>query len=410
MDEKLTLGPGEFGPVRKFPEGGLEIRPLTVFIGKQGVGKSLVSQILYFFRNLPFLVQYYEARGGTSSEKIINDILDHLRSDKHPFSTFSSSDVFPTVNMEWDRYGLPSGLGIQLNKADLQAVMFGELPNYVERIRKGSPNFTNKKSAIFVPAERGLLFSARSPSTWQLLSMPSTMILFADAMEEAGNTYRRWENGKPDTNEGIWVRNQGKDILSGEIENIGDIWRWKVDKNIALDIGMASSGQKANGPLVLLSEVLFSWRKEGIIDDPFYLHIEEPEIHLHPAAQDTLTRILAYLVNNGFNVIVTTHSLTVLYTLNNLISASELLPKDLREDGVPEPEVRLSPDKVAAYLFKDDGEVESILMPVDLSIEENGKEKIEWLDEDRLREMDQNLEQQLNRIRSYGVLWGVKGK
>jgi hypothetical protein len=47
--------------IKGLPPDGLEIKPLTVFIGKQGTGKSLISQLIYFFYNLPYLIVYQQA-------------------------------------------------------------------------------------------------------------------------------------------------------------------------------------------------------------------------------------------------------------------------------------------------------------------------------------------------------------
>jgi len=43
----LRIERGRLGPLMKTPEEGIEIRPLTLFIGRQGTGKSLVSQLAY---------------------------------------------------------------------------------------------------------------------------------------------------------------------------------------------------------------------------------------------------------------------------------------------------------------------------------------------------------------------------
>ena len=280
----------------------------------------------------------------------------------------------------------------------------GALATYINQIREGYIPVHPRGQALFIPTERVIYSHARGPSTWQLLSLPSTLIFFADALEEAAVLAL-------DSPEGRWINALGKSALSGEAIRQNSLWKWKVDDNTILDIDVASSGQKANWPIVKLAQALFSWRSEGLIGEPFHIHVEEPEIHLHPAAQVAIVKILAYLVNQGFKVLVTTHSLTVLYTLNNLVTASQMLPPELRDDRVPEPEVRLKPEQVSAYLFTETGEVESIVTPVEFSAEENGQEKsVQWLNEDKLREVDQHLEQELNRIRTYGLLWGQEAQ
>ena len=74
-----------------------------------------------------------------------------------------------------------------------------------------------------------------------------------------------------------------------------------------------------------------------------------------------LVRILAFLVHHGFRVVVTTHSLTTLYALNNLVLASSL--GEQADGDIPEPAVRLRPEQVAAYALHPDGHALNIVDP-----------------------------------------------
>ena len=80
------------------------------------------------------------------------------------------------------------------------------------------------------------------------------------------------------------------------------------------------------------------------------LIVEEPESHLHPAAQVEFTRQLSALVRAGVRVIVTTHSEWVLQELANTVQRSAL-PAPRRKE-VSGAEVALRPDEVGAWLFK----------------------------------------------------------
>ncbi|KKZ15482.1 MAG: hypothetical protein TH68_00105 [Candidatus Synechococcus spongiarum 142] len=83
------------------------------------------------------------------------------------------------------------------------------------------------------------------------------------------------------------------------------------------------------------------------------LIIEEPEAHLHPAAQTQMAKTLAALVCAGVRVLVTTHSNWLLQEMANLVREGELRQAQ-GED--PEPDVSapwLNPKEVGVWLFKD---------------------------------------------------------
>ncbi len=78
--------------------------------------------------------------------------------------------------------------------------------------------------------------------------------------------------------------------------------------------------------------------------------IEEPEAHLHPAAQTMLARELVRLVDAGVQVIITTHSDWFLEQIGNLVQLSSLEPA--RRSGIAD--MALEPKQVGAWLFKPD--------------------------------------------------------
>ncbi len=71
--------------------------------------------------------------------------------------------------------------------------------------------------------------------------------------------------------------------------------------------------------------------------------VEEPEAHLHPAAQRDISRILVQLVNAGVHVLVTTHSDDILENIGNFIHAAEINKKIKGQ--------ALEKEKISVYLF-----------------------------------------------------------
>lgn len=85
------------------------------------------------------------------------------------------------------------------------------------------------------------------------------------------------------------------------------------------------------------------------------LIIDEPEINLHPDNQYHLARVIAMLANAGVKVVVSTHSLTFIQELNNLMMLAQLEESTEKTNIMDQcrylPEMELAPNRVRAYLF-----------------------------------------------------------
>ena len=112
------------------------------------------------------------------------------------------------------------------------------------------------------------------------------------------------------------------------------------EKKFTLD--QTSSMVSELAPLVLFLKYLV---RSGDL-----LILEEPESHLHPAAQRQLARGIVRLVNAGVKVLITTHSDIIISQVNNLLALRQA-SEELIEQGGFEPEDFLQPDQVGAYLF-----------------------------------------------------------
>ncbi|WP_158537843.1 AAA family ATPase [Flavobacterium sp. AG291] len=108
------------------------------------------------------------------------------------------------------------------------------------------------------------------------------------------------------------------DLLNGtvEISNDGEIqFKPKQSPKKVLPIHMTASIIKSLSSLVVYLKHIAQPNDLIIID--------EPEINLHPDNQIILTRLFARLINNGFRLLISTHSDYVVRELNNLIMLSE---------------------------------------------------------------------------------------
>ena len=85
------------------------------------------------------------------------------------------------------------------------------------------------------------------------------------------------------------------------------------------------------------------------------LIIEEPESHLHPAAQRQMARGIVRLVNAGVRVLVTTHSEFMISQLNNLRRINYASDRWLKKNGFTREDC-LKHDDISAYAFRWDKE------------------------------------------------------
>ncbi len=114
---------------------------------------------------------------------------------------------------------------------------------------------------------------------------------------------------------------------------------------------------------------LASSSARGILDLYFYLKhlaapgqilmIDEPESHLSPSNQILMARLLAFCVNNGIKVLITTHSDYIVKEINNLImlhrdfeGKQEFLKKHKKEYTEKD---CLDPNSVKAYICEKGG-------------------------------------------------------
>ncbi len=94
----------------------------------------------------------------------------------------------------------------------------------------------------------------------------------------------------------------------------------------------------------------------GAVSPGDMLIIEEPEAHLHPAAQTQIAKTLARLVRAGVKVVVTTHSEWLLSEIANLMREGELADRDKNGDSDTLGSSLLLPDEVGVWLFREGGD------------------------------------------------------
>ncbi|WP_419802030.1 AAA family ATPase [Mucilaginibacter sp.] len=142
-----------------------------------------------------------------------------------------------------------------------------------------------------------------------------------------------------------------KEILKGKItvSKDGDVLFNPSKSNIKnLNIHLSASVVKS------LSNLVFYFRHLAQHND--FIIIDEPELNLHPDNQIIMARLIAEIVNNGFKVLISTHSDYIVKELNNLIrinhGSDEIKDKLMSLYGYSENNL-LRKEQIGVYLFKD---------------------------------------------------------
>lgn len=141
-----------------------------------------------------------------------------------------------------------------------------------------------------------------------------------------------------------------------------------------------------------LSGLIIYLRHQATSND--LIIIDEPELNLHPDNQILLTRIFAKLVNNGFRLLISTHSDYIIREINNLIMLSSKKPeiKILSEQFGYQEDHKLDPNIVGAYLFNFNSDNNTKVVVEILPVLENGFE-IKTIDEaiNKLNDVSEEL-------------------
>lgn len=374
---------GGLGPV---PACDIELRPFTVFIGPQGVGKSLVAQAAYAIEDRQFLLFRAISREGAEAESGAGAfpwVLNRLRSPGRSLSTFANT----SAKVQWLSGGTDHDFAFSVNQGGPR-IRFSardrKLLNDTARelrLRKTAP----PHRAIFFPTERIVIPQLANVLAESLLRLPITYELFSHWLHEMVVDAVETGPTRPESNE---LARLGEAALAGSAERTQGRWFWQVTRKKTgprFDLDLASSGQRANWSIPYVARGLLALRERSEIARDFTLYVEEPEVHLHPRAQHHIVLMLALLVNHGFRVVLTTHSLTVLYSLNNLIQAS-LLGGETNAK-VPGQSYRLQANEVSVYSFKASEAPRQLVDPAKA-----------FVDERPLSEMNDELSQELNRI------------
>ena len=368
--------------VGPFREADIELRPLTVFIGPNGTGKSFILRLLYSFSSaLPDFselakegitqesaIKSLEAGIKESLKRIVGSNLLRkgrtegeilLSSELADFEVKVGSDLHPGV-----RFKVKEALDSLVSS--YEGVM-SKLPQKGDQVKVYQ---TVLRLTWLVALMYILWFIAEQGVPPPLLpfSIPDSSLFLiynraglADAFNSLGNYAKSFEVlGELERSYTIAYSRLLDDFDQGNVD-LGIIKGYFEELGFNLEL-VEKEGVKLpyvrtwTGLLLPLSEAPSGVRESlpvalALASKTFkVIYIEEPEAHLHPRAQRLIARVISRAVNSGKFVIMSTHSDFLLSSLSNLIALNSHKER-AGNLGVSENEA-LSPDNVAVYLTK----------------------------------------------------------
>ena len=439
----ITLRVENFGP---FEEARVEIKPLTIFIGRNSVGKSLLLYLAWalssatpafekvetgwedYIKVVEAVVEKVE-RGESPREEIIEaarlfyrDILARAVEAgleerlKHAFGVelrelVKQGKERATIELQAECGRLKATISETLKIEELDICLDRVLETlHVERSTRDKHirvRYANKEKEIaiygvkdpgdfiigLIAYSTGLAFEALFLSTWGPSPLlPDSRAGIARALLKPYTTVSM-PLGVDAEYRDLYFRlaewlyeNQGVlEELRPLLEELGVTPR-PVFKAGVYEVEVCSWAGKCAPISMAPSGVREVLSVALALVYPGYINVfvEEPEAHLHPRALRHLVRLIARAVNGGKNVLITTHSDYLIGYINNLIVASKLPRDRLKELGYREDEV-LEPGQVAAYLIKPLGD-KAVVEPIEVSEDGISEEEFSKIAEEILGE------------------------
>lgn len=373
----------------------VELHPLTIVIGPQSSGKSLISKLLYFFNDI-VSATFYKSSNTLRIKAFLKDLSANFEKS-FPSNTWGGKSFLITYKAGPVEFVVQRRMIANKPSSRVSFTASSFFSELYERHFATVFAVTKKKSdddGIFTALEDGgtweisrntarvLIDQLRSDFVEEQFFIPAGRSFYANlgkavAMLEFGSRLdsvtlrfgRRFASlldGAP-----LYVARERsakiRDMMrrqNSAIEAIigGKIKLSSTDKHIEtrdgrlIPLSLMSSGQQELLPLLLtLQEYVFRNFQDN---DPStdLLYIEEPEAHLFPLTQSELIQYLVS-VRNGLahrsKMFITTHSPYVLSSINNLILAGQIASRgDVYEELVHKVVSKdrwLSADAVAAY-------------------------------------------------------------
>lgn len=357
MSERLEIR--NFGPIKK---ADIEVGDLTVFVGPQATGKSLTAQILYFFRRLEQLVSWKEDR----AESVQTGLKQWLGSNK------LSVYINAKTSLRWSHPAIAGGAAQEISWTQQKPKLNQTLLDRVQT----PPDLSSPE--IYIPSGRAL-YTFLPPYVLVAESRfirsqewPGYITEFYGTLGSTIKWLHENQEGVPQSVETDFLRSRIQRIIKGELSYGTETVSLKIGQKTITPTTMAG-GQIEIWPFWAIVEAGIRSKKFK----PARIYFDEPEAHLHPAAQRAIVEMIAYLVRQAeTQFVLTTHSPYILYAINVLLQADDVQTAGQSLPPNVPPQAVLTPSHVAAYRFSPDGTVHNIKDPETNLIDEEELDRV----------------------------------
>ena len=312
-----------FGPIR---EADLDLRKVTVLIGEQASGKSVLAKLVAIFTDI--LLEENTLSLSWDHYNLENFVKEDSKINYYNplFSNFLSAKLVKTFEDnsletffqgylksldQWRKDRLQSQANPNISKEERQRnrSIRDELRSQRQHLRSLT------RATKYFPAERNLI-SVLSKVIFQLvdndIKLPKFLTTFLSDYETARENLPQFVL---DFLEISFAYRDGKDKVI-------------LKENKEIELAESASGFQTAIPMAIVVESLQEKSKNWFI-------IEEPELNLYPTTQKKLVEYLIEKCTQGDNrLIITTHSPYILTALNNCIQAKNVV--DLYPDTAAE--------------------------------------------------------------------------
>ena len=376
----------------------LEFRKVTVLIGPQASGKSLLCRLAFFFQqvvseqaeeSIKASEEFEQFRKRLSDTFIFWFGFDSTATQSSEIRFCSGS--YMVLHTE-ERRGEPGSAKLEWSFSPEFQECYELVWNKLSAEKARPESLPNPK--FFAEEIRERLAELRGDYSPEIYSyLPATRAFYLSAHQAIFGTARRrddielrfaqdfnydFENRLPKSALehplSQWINSESERILQGRIFSTGSDFHFKSDEGRTLMLPQLSSGTQELLPLMtcLREDVVASAAVAKTLDLPRALHkrlffLEEPETNVFPSTQYDLVRIFARMANEPIldvYWVITTHSPYILSVFNNLLEAFQVVAA---KPALKEEVARLIPESywVKSSDFKayciNDGKLESIM-------------------------------------------------